>query len=67
MIAFGVLSGDCDGDGKTDPAVYNKDASTWTIRRNSNLRTQTVVSGYSDDTPVTFPTQNPQSFNPTPF
>ncbi|MET0647564.1 MAG: VCBS repeat-containing protein [Pyrinomonadaceae bacterium] len=70
-VAWGMsneypVPGDYDGDQKTDLAVYNKQTSTWTIRRSSDMQTWTVVLGDSNDTPVTFPTQNPRCFNPMP-
>jgi YD repeat-containing protein len=45
-----IAPGDFDGDGYTDPAVFN--AGTWTIKKSSNNQTITVSFGTSGDKPV---------------
>jgi hypothetical protein len=42
--------GDFDGDGTTDPAVFN--AGSWTIKKSSNGATQTISFGTAGDKPV---------------
>jgi YD repeat-containing protein len=45
-----IAPGDFDGDGATDPAVFN--AGTWTIKKSSDNQTVTASFGTSGDKPV---------------
>jgi len=46
------MSGDYDGDGTTDPAVFRPSTGLWQILRSSASTTMAVTWGMSTDTPV---------------